>query len=431
MRISFAALAVLLCVPSQALAYGESQDGFPNWAERVVHEWMNRSRADPQTDLADCGTNCPEAACYQPIAPLGWDLRLNRAARFHSDNMAKQGFFSHDSKCTLVANLDALYPASCDGSPSCACVGGTASCNPTCTKWSDRVGLFGIGTDGEIIASPSDPDQAFYLWLFEPFTKTACAYDQGPPTNGHRWHILKQDAAVGVGVSLDGGDSVGDFGGSPTTQRIPSAAHYPRQAESVEAWASWYDTAAPKSALVNLDGSCQPMTLARGSGLNGAYKATLSGVGSGCHRYYFIFEDGNGDQVTYPDTGSLGLGPAGSCADWDASRPPAGAGCDCTPTCGSNECGEDGCGGSCGACAAGETCDAGQCVAGSSSSSSSGGTTSSSGGAGGEGEGGSGGVGSSDGCGCRLDGRGEAATGAPALLLALGLLRRRRARRRG
>ena len=30
----------------------------------------------------------------------------------------------------------------------------------------------------------------------------------------------------------------------------------------------------------------------------------------------------------------------------------------CTPSCGANECGSDGCGGSCGTCAAGETCNA-------------------------------------------------------------------------
>ncbi|MCX5739268.1 MAG: hypothetical protein NTZ61_12380, partial [Proteobacteria bacterium] len=28
-----------------------------------------------------------------------------------------------------------------------------------------------------------------------------------------------------------------------------------------------------------------------------------------------------------PDTGSLGIGPAGSCPDWSSERPPAGSGC--------------------------------------------------------------------------------------------------------
>ena len=36
------------------------------------------------------------------------------------------------------------------------------------------------------------------------------------------------------------------------------------------------------------------MTLARGSATNGAWHASLSGVGSGCHRYFFAFKDSNG-----------------------------------------------------------------------------------------------------------------------------------------
>jgi hypothetical protein len=83
---------------------------------------------------------------------------------------------------------------------------------------------------------------------------------------------------------------------------------------------------------------------------------------SGCERYYFIFQDSTGAQITYPTTGSLGAG-GGTCADWDTTRPAAGAGCTCTPSCGSKVCGDNGCGGACGACSGSQTCDAtGQCV---------------------------------------------------------------------
>jgi uncharacterized protein (TIGR03382 family) len=85
------------------------------------------------------------------------------------------------------------------------------------------------------------------------------------------------------------------------------------------------------TALVNVDGTCTPMTLERGSATNGAYKATISGVGSGCHRYYFLFKDSSGTAVLYPTTGSLGIGPAGSCADWDAARPTGSTNCDYVP----------------------------------------------------------------------------------------------------
>ena len=67
-------LGVLL-VAGRAHGYGESDaEGFPSWEERVIHEWMNRSRSDPQADLADCpGSNCSEKACYAVTAPLVYD----------------------------------------------------------------------------------------------------------------------------------------------------------------------------------------------------------------------------------------------------------------------------------------------------------------------------------------------------------------------
>ena len=429
-------LALLTAAPSTAHAYGESVDGFPKWAERVLHEWMNRARCDPQVEMQACGASCPEGACYTPIAPLSWDERLNRAARFHADEMALQNYFAHNSICTLVANIDALYDASCNGAAACACVGGAVGCSPTCTGWSQRVGLFGASAAGEIISSYADPSSAFYQWLFESYTKSTCAYDQGPPTNGHRWNILKAGPAVGVGVR---DESVGDFGGSATAYAIPSASHYPRQAASVEAWANWYDAAAPSKALVDVDGSCQAMTLTRGSPTNGAYRANVTGVGSGCHRYFFLFADDNGAPVRYPSTGSLGIGPDGSCADWDASEPALGAGCDCQPACDGLQCGDDGCGATCGSCGDGFDCQGGQCVpatgtggTGGAGASSAGGSGIGGSGVGGSGVGGSGAIGANanapagdeaeGGCACSVVGPPARSPSRLAALALLGLL---------
>ena len=99
---------------------GEPVNGFPNWSERVIHQWMNRARVDPRADLQGCGANCGEAACYTAKPPLYWDLALNRAARFHADEMIQQGFFSHDSTCKVSTGINSLYPAGCNGSASCA-----------------------------------------------------------------------------------------------------------------------------------------------------------------------------------------------------------------------------------------------------------------------------------------------------------------------
>lgn len=389
---AYVALSVLAC--GDAAANGEAINGFPNWQERVMHQWTNRARADPQVEMMACGAACSEGACYTPKPPLPWSQNLNRAARFHSDEMAAQGYFAHDSRCAVVANINTIYPGTCQGAAACACQASGAN-----TSWSARVGLFGASPSGEIIASGSDPNGAFYQWLYETFNQTTCAYVQGPPTNGHRWNILMAGPAIGYGAGS--GASVGDFGnGGGAATKLVSGAHYPRMGATVNAWASWYDTAGPMQALINVDGTCSAMTLGRGSVTNGAYTRALTGLQTGCHRYFFLFKDSTGATITYPTTGSLGIGPAATCADWDTSRPPTGAGCMCTPDCAGKACGDDGCGGSCGDCAAGGTCVANQCAfandAGVDAPDTSGGD------AGGDGDGGTTnpGMGDGGGCGC-------------------------------
>ncbi len=351
-RWSFA-LAVLLASPA-AFAVGEEKNGFPNWAERVEHEWTNRARVEPSIEMTKCGPmRCGEAACYTPKPPLYWNENLNRAARFHSVHQKTNGYFAHDSKCALVSTLNTTYPSTCNGAAACSCVGGTLTGT---TSPSARTAIFGAGYSGEIIASPSDPNSAFYLWLYESSASATCAFSI---PNGHRWLILTSGSgAVGFGVD---GNSTGDFGGGGAPYKIPSGAHYPRSGAATELWANWYDTAAPKAAMVNVGGTCYPMAKQRGTDLNGAWMYNATGL-SGCTRYYFTFKDSAGAQVDYPTTGSLGIGDS-TCADFSDSRPAAGTGCDCAPACSGKTCGNDGCGGSCGTCGAGKTCSAaGACV---------------------------------------------------------------------
>jgi len=298
------------------LRAGEPVNGFPNWAERVVVEWINRARVDPQRELAACPA-CPDRGCYSAMPPLLWSEALNRSARYHSDEMAKQGYFAHDSRCTLVGNINALYPVACDGASSCACVGGSPSCStPGCTTWNARVALFGGAPLGELIAGTGDPNSAFYLWLYEPSTAQLCGI---AGDNIHRWLILTAAGAVGVGMTSD---ATADFGGGGVPYKIPSAAHYPSQASSVDVWANWYDDEGPRSANAVVDGRCVALSLKRGTPENGAWSATVTGVGSGCHRYYVSFIDASGVEITHPATGSFGIG----CDDWSGVRQQASCG---------------------------------------------------------------------------------------------------------
>jgi hypothetical protein len=71
---------------------------------------------------------------------------------------------AHLSICTVVDNINSIFPASCNGSAACASVGRTTQqllsdlhhIRPTRS-------LFGAIPSGEIIASPTDSNQAFSL----------------------------------------------------------------------------------------------------------------------------------------------------------------------------------------------------------------------------------------------------------------------------
>jgi len=343
-------------------ALGEPVDGFPNWHERVVHVWTNRARADPAADLASCGATCAERACYGPVAPLAWGHDLARLARFHSENLSRMGCsLMHDSPCTLATDIGTQYtPGPCNGDPSCACSAGGAACGGTGSTiiW-DRFSRFGVtgGARAENIASTgTDPVSTFYLWLHEPDSNPACGWRIA---NGHRHSILNGSyRSLGAGRSdVSPRRFTQDFHSAGSPSGLVAGVHYPETGASVEMRANWYDSSVPSTAQVNVDGTCTAMTVERGLTNNGTFLTSVSGVGSGCHRYYFHFEVGSTDYF-YPTTGAFGIGCA---TDWDPTRPPVcGA---CTPACGGRACGDDGCGGSCGSCGAGETCTAGACVA--------------------------------------------------------------------
>jgi uncharacterized protein YkwD len=317
----FFVLPLAAQIPLQAGSdAGEMVGGFPSWEERTVLELTNRARVEPSTALANC-TSCSAAerasTCYTPQPPLTWDLSLNRSARFHSDYMARTNIMSHDTSCTLRSDLSSVYPGACDGSTSCACsTSGT-------TSWSQRISLFGGSGSAENVAyGYSNPLSIFDLWLLEPATSAPCGFTSA---NGHRWSILKNGGpSIGVGYSLQSRPWwTQDFGRGTAPSKIVSGAHWSttgaRQAASVAMWANWYDAAAPSEALVIVNGVSHTLTLARGSGTNGAWTTTVSNVGTGCHRYYFQFRDGAGAAYRYPTTGTFGIG-SGSCADWEMAQ---------------------------------------------------------------------------------------------------------------
>ncbi len=322
--------------------YGEPNGTFPSWQERAVAQLTNRARVEPSAELASCPAGqCPEAACYTAVAPLFWNYDLNQAARFHSLTMGKFPFFAHSTPCVLFSDINTRFPGSSDGSFASSCSGSGS------TTAGARVNLFGAAYGGEnAAAGQSSPFSVFYAWLHEPASSSGCGFTQ---QNGHRYNILRNAGpSLGVGHAQVSGSPYGtywtqDFGGTAVNGKIPSGSHWtatnhvrdPSGGDnSVEFWANWYDTAggAPTAATVVLDNVPVTMTRIRGTVTNGAYRATVIGVSTACHTYYFSFVDSSLNTVRYPTTGSLGFG--GGCPDYQGGTiaPSAPTGVNATAT---------------------------------------------------------------------------------------------------
>ena len=331
--------AVILLVASSAVAqplvprpnYGEPNGTFPNWQERAMAQLVNRARVQPSIDLNACPNGqCAEAACYAVVAPVAWRYEFNQSARFHSATMGMFPFFAHDTPCVLFTDIASRYPGTSTGSMASSCSG--SGTTPAFT----RIGYFSGGAGGEnIAAGNSSPFTTFYnQWLYETTGDSSCGFHANLD-NGHRYNILTNGPALGVGYQAVGGSPYGsywtqDFGAGGAIPKIPSGSHWtsvnhtrdPQGADTtVEFWANWYDGAAPTAATVVLDGVPHTMTASRGTTANGAYTYSAPGVSTACHTYYFAFTSSTLAAIRYPDTGTLGFGNSG-CSDWQGAAPP-------------------------------------------------------------------------------------------------------------
>ena len=85
-----------------AAGYGDPVDGMPSLSERELHMWTNVVRVDPQAFDTEfrrggCSFSGFKTAEKSSKRPLMWNLELNEAARFHSEDMRANDHFSHTS----------------------------------------------------------------------------------------------------------------------------------------------------------------------------------------------------------------------------------------------------------------------------------------------------------------------------------------------
>jgi len=251
-RWSTLPLLVALVCPTGALAYGEAAGGYPTMEELWVEVYTSSCRQDP------AAWGWPAYSAKQAL----WRHEgLNIVARNHSEDMAENGCWSHDS---------------CDG-----------------TDWDDRImeyyDTYYVGEN--IAAGQQTPMDVVDAWLH---------------SSGHRENIFTGGyQEIGVGVAHGGYYGIywtQDFGGGDPAVRHPVPAAASRQAGGqLEIWAI-LETNNSAEVMVAVDADCHPADLIHGDPSSGTYEALAPSGSPG--RWNVQVRLGGGDVHVWPDSGS-------------------------------------------------------------------------------------------------------------------------------
>jgi hypothetical protein len=296
---------------------GEPQGGYPSDQERMVHVLLNLARHSGTTpNMNECG---PMGVGTIKKLPLVYSREANLGARFTSRHMSELGCYQHDSCCVLGdagLGVGCVSPGSCTG----------AACQKTCDA--------GVGQDSS---------SRYALFGFTSFSAESInqqvtgAYDEWCATmnSPSNYSAIVDDGGTQVGIGnhlASGGVCNGSYWtiayGNAQVQipRVPVAtALYsppnPVNTAQLSFMASYYDPSGkpPQRSAVVVNGHCFDLDRTYGFDDNGTYVATFPDpdvLPDGCHPYYFLFQDGEGQRVTYPTVGSfqLPLGSGQTCA---------------------------------------------------------------------------------------------------------------------
>lgn len=290
----FLSVAITACGPDSVVqpkttrqALGEPTDGYPSYTERVVLYLTNRARTEPDAFNPD--------EPYDPSAPLVFDLELAKAARFHASHIVDANCFceDHSSCCELERDGDGA-----------TCTTAVSGCGAMSAG--ERVGLWSPSYSGENMAQGyMTPQAAVEGWIF---------------SSGH-WQNMNNPSHTELGAGNFQTAWVQDFGSGGATEVIGDGIHF-SQGQGTTFGTTYYQrgTGGPQTALVIVDGECHDLDVAYGTPEHGAFETTVT-LDPGCHRYYFHFTDGAGEDHTYPDFGSLGVGVGEDCPLFLEERP--------------------------------------------------------------------------------------------------------------
>ena len=292
-------IGVSVLLPVSAFGYGEPVDGYPNMDELWVEVMTSSCRQDPEA------WGWPQ---YVAVGPLWHDHGLNEVARNHSEDMAAQDYFEHDS------------------------IDGTA--------WDARImqyyDSYNIGEN--IAAGYWEPLAVVDGWLH---------------SDGHRENIYTSGfMEIGVGVGTGGSYGIywtQDFGGGPVADPhpVPAAAAAPSGA-GLTLWAILHGGGDAPEVWASVEGSCTPMDLIYGLPGDGTYEA-LADAGPD-DRWTIQTRLTDGSEAIWPDVGAWDaddhdadavtancLHPQAGGGDDDDMAPglEGSSGCDCTGSDGS------------------------------------------------------------------------------------------------
>ena len=272
------ALGLLLSATVAFAGYGDASSGYPSYEERELHLWTNAARVAPEAFEADYQAGgCSYYVDFSddeqtPQAPLLWNFDLNEAGRYHSDDMATTGTFSHDSSdgTSFSSRLSRFYPSGMVG---------------------ENIAV-GYGSPFAVVMNG---------WM--------CS------TDGHRANIMSASwDELGTGISAS--YYTQDFGARGVDPEvIAMGVHLPASPHtSVELVADFHDPsgAAPEALVAVLNGDAYPMTLLYGAAHMGIYLAdvAIEVDSAGCYEYFFEATVA-GESSRFPEEGSYGWGDCG------------------------------------------------------------------------------------------------------------------------
>jgi len=294
---------------------GVPQDGFPSYQERLMLTYINRTRADPNNQALGTASAC--STHVPPEPPMVYDIAGSRCGRFHAYHLGiGGGGLSHDAYCTLRSDIAS---SGCDGHTECACEPGTEhfSCESgtaSGTNTHTRCAYFGFANyaalGGVSAAGSSSGALAVRQWSGE------C-----PGADQDRIDLLVSGSrSMGLGFFGEGFTCwqsyyFGQIGFLvEVVPVLPAGAHQPERATATTFHVNYFADAAPASVDVVVDGICHPMTWELGSELNATYTADVA-LGDGCHQYWFLAQDPQGDWYAYPERGAFDVG----LCDWSVT----------------------------------------------------------------------------------------------------------------